>query len=77
MEIDEEKTITTIKEVRLNGSDIIDLLQSKGILPDDCTASVKFYVPGGGDYSNMSLDITNDDPVTVFCKETLRGDKND
>lgn len=32
-------------------------------------ADVFIMVPGGGDWSNMRLDVDNDNPVTITWKE--------
>jgi len=65
------KSITTTTKksitIKLTAEDIISLLASDGALPPDaydCT-EVSFDVPGGGDYSNMRLDIDRDCPVTA------------
>ena len=30
-------------------------------------------VPGGGDWSNMDLDLTEDSPIEITWKETTHG----
>jgi len=57
-------------EITLSGEDIIELInlyihvELKGAkVPSDAT--VKFSVPGGGDYSNQRVDIDKDNNVIV------------
>lgn len=54
-------------EIKLSGQDIIDLLRvsKPELFGDITTAKVTFRVPGGGDYSNMTLDIEESDPIHV------------
>jgi len=54
-------SITTTKRhtIILSGEDITELLG----VPED--ASVSFDVPGGGDWSNMTIGIDCDLPITV------------
>lgn len=39
-----------------------------GLPSDAFDMKVSVYVPGGGDWSNMDLDIDSDSPVTVSYK---------
>lgn len=57
-------TTTTTTEITIDRQDILDFLRQKfpGI-PDD--AVVEFDVPGGGSWSNMSIDISEDTPINV------------
>ncbi|OXE37512.1 MAG: hypothetical protein CGW95_00950 [Phenylobacterium zucineum] len=58
------KTKVESCELRLGEDEILALLRTSGIdVPP--TAKVTFYVPGGGDYSNETLDVDRDNPVTV------------
>lgn len=73
-----ETVVTRDHTVRLNGKDIIFLLRqelkSQGVktdLPDN--AEVEFHVPGGGDYSNCSLNVDDDNAVTVTWSEKSDG----
>lgn len=62
------KTVTTI---RLTAHDIINALNASG-QNISLAAAVTFKVPGGGDWSGMSIDITSEDPVIVeFTEETF------
>lgn len=64
-------TETTVKEsVKLTGSTIWRLVQqhiaeTTGEHSNPTSVSVIFQVPGGGDYSNMSLDLIADSSLTV------------
>lgn len=63
-----KKTVIQVEEneLRLEGLDIGMLLRSAGLIPGDQTIdSVTFRVPGGGDYSNMNVEIDADAPVIV------------
>ncbi len=53
----------------LNGADIVDLLKINGAIPREAKAEVKFRVPGGGDYSNCTLEVSDADPIVVSYKE--------
>lgn len=51
-------------KVTLAREDVIKLLRGTGCnVPED--AQVKFHVPGGGDYSNMALDVDESSPIEV------------
>jgi hypothetical protein len=58
------REVTERNEVHLTGKDIRKLLG----LSDSTTVSV--HVPGGGDWSNMDLDL--DDEVTLDIVETKK-----
>lgn len=63
LSIQKHTTTTTCHELRLAGRDIIKLLGlSYDKVPDD--AAVTVYVPGGGDWSNTTLDLSGKDPDT-------------
>lgn len=54
----------TTHRISLSGSDIYHLLREHGLdVPDN--ASVVFCVPGGGDWSNVALDVDEENPVEV------------
>lgn len=67
-------TKTTKKELVLTGDLIVSLLAPLGV-PQD--ARVVFDVPGGGDWSNTSLDVDEDNPVYVRWKEESEHDENE
>jgi hypothetical protein len=53
--------------VKLTGEDIRVILSKQGYtIPELATVTV--MVPGGGDYSGMTLDIDDDCPVVVSWK---------
>lgn len=61
------KTATTY---HLTQHDIISMLKETGRIDD--LAEIKriaFKVPGGGDYSNMVLDIDESDPIIVIVED--------
>lgn len=64
------KTTTTTIQVHtasLNHESVIEYLRSKGCdVPDN--ADVLVRVPGGGDWSNMDLEIGRDTPIFVTWK---------
>ncbi len=60
-----EKTIT----LRISGNEIISWLQKTKQMPARAeNIKVYFEVPGGGDYSNMNLDIDESSPIVVKFK---------
>lgn len=59
-----KKTTTVRIQISLSGEDILDLLKSDNFDIGTC-ADVKIIVPGGGDYSNMSIDIDEENPILV------------
>lgn len=44
--------------------------QLRAMLPDDIPVNAEIYIqiPGGGDWSNTSLDITIENPVVITWK---------
>lgn len=63
---------TKVTVYTLNGQDILDLLIHAGIIPLSDAArliQIQFDVPGGGDYSNTTIDIDNENPVAVRVTE--------
>jgi hypothetical protein len=70
MDIIETKVIRTetSKSIELGEPELRRLLEAQGVvIPADATITVQ--VPGGGDYSNMSLDIDDRTPVVVAWTE--------
>ena len=60
---------TKTQTVELAGHEILDMLRRHGIgIPEGVPVEVFVCVPGGGDYSNTSLDVDEDCPVTVRWK---------
>lgn len=60
--------VTTEKcELQLNSEDICRLLRLAGIvIPVNASdVCIDFRVPGGGDWSNATIDIDSDHPVRV------------
>ncbi len=71
----ETKTTT---QIILNNEDIIALLREAKYIPEEAIdISVIFNVPGGGDYSNMSLNIDKHDPIEVFFTTTTRDEETE
>lgn len=64
-----ERVVTNRKvELKLDHKAIIDMLNAHGFqVPDN--ANVTFDVPGGGDWSNMSLSVCAGFPITVSYEE--------
>jgi hypothetical protein len=61
-----KKTITTTTEheLALNNKDILEALHQMGyVIPDGAVAS--FFVPGGGDSSNMEIEIDDENPISI------------
>lgn len=65
------KTITTRRQIRLeiHRAHIIQMVKELGygLIPKD--ARIFVDVPGGGDWSNMELNIDDDRPVVVTWSE--------
>ncbi len=51
----------------LDGRDILQMLFKT--LPPDSEAEVTFRVPGGGDWSNSTIEIDAECPITVTVTE--------
>lgn len=63
------KTNTTVHNtVTVSGIDIFNLLIQAGMIPRDVekqNITVVFKVPGGGDYSNTSVDFIREELVEI------------
>ncbi len=54
-------TKTSSKTVyKITASDIIEALRKTGKIPKNGNCELVFCVPGGGDYSNMELDVAQE-----------------
>lgn len=58
-----EKTLV----YNLTGADLIDLLIERGMLTEAqrSNAQITFEVPGGGNWSNQTIDIDAENPITI------------
>jgi hypothetical protein len=56
------KTTTVLK---LTEKDIIEFLEFKNIALKNKIVAVEFRVPGGGDWSNTTLEISENYPIFV------------
>ena len=64
-----KRTVESEFEINLTPAEIRQMLADQGhIIP--ASASIFIRVPGGGDWSNMDLDVDKDRPVIVRWKET-------
>jgi hypothetical protein len=64
---------TTVTTKQLNAKDIVELYcASKGIDPNTVACKAVFVVPGGGDWSNQTIDL-NEHPIrlTIISEEIL------
>ncbi len=62
---------TKISVYTLDGTDIIALVKNAGvIIPEGARVDVTFRIPGGGDWSNTTLDIDSDNPIHVKVTES-------
>lgn len=65
--------VTRSCEIRLNREDLLTAVQQvfeehgNDSIPDD--AEIAFNVPGGGDWSSMSIDINDENPVVISWTE--------
>ena len=69
----ESITVETTRrvEISISGEMVIDMLRERDYtIP--VNAGVFVIVPGGGDWSNMRLDIGVDAPLTVRYEEVTR-----
>lgn len=70
----ETKSIERIvtRRLEVNGKDLIEKFIAEA--PNGAQVKVYVAIPGGGDYSNMDLDIEDDFPVHLeyTFSETLR-----
>ena len=68
---------TTAKvRIKLSGEDIIALLKAGGNIPRRAQCEAAFEVPGGGDWSHMSIEIDEDNAVTVSYEVTTTTEDN-
>jgi hypothetical protein len=70
MDISKRVDTTATTQVFLTGEDIITLLKKQGELPETVNAKATFYVPGGGDWSHMTLEIDEENRITVTYEES-------
>lgn len=64
---------TTTVTYRFTRDEVLEALCAAGLLPfngERLDAQVYVRVPGGGDYSNINLDIDADCPLVVKVTET-------
>jgi len=69
---------TTRTETRVNlrmtGKELLELLRRDGQAIPKSGVDVTVRVPGGGDWSNMNLDIDDDTPIQIsFTEITTEG----
>lgn len=71
--------VTRNCEIRLNRRDILEAvrqeLKAQGnaqAIPDN--AEIEFFVPGGADWSNISIDIDDENPVVISWTEEEAND---
>ena len=68
MELKEQAHVTRVRTLELDDAAIRWLLAHQGYeVPE--SSSIRVSIPGGGDWSNMDLDITGGTPVKVSWKE--------
>lgn len=67
------KTTTTLK---LTSYDIVELLKGSGLIPVESIAKATFLVPGGGDWSGMTVNIDSENYVSVTFEEEDRKETN-
>lgn len=56
------ETVTTYK---LTEKDLLEMLIDTGKIDKRDSVKIYFQVPGGGDYSNMALDIDEHSPIIL------------
>ena len=72
---DIKTTITTVTQttrkcqIELTGEQIAQMLRNHPAFSGiPANATISFHVPGGGDWSHMSIDIDDENPVYVEWK---------
>jgi hypothetical protein len=67
----EAKVVTTrvTKRLELTGEDIRGLLEAAADLQIPSTADIYIQIPGGGDWSNTSLDVDKKNPIVITWEE--------
>jgi hypothetical protein len=75
MAISTKKIVTTItrvdKRVEIDRHVLIEMLKQTQDIDVPKGADIYMQVPGGGDWSNMSLEVSNDQPVIITWTEML------
>lgn len=69
IQIKSEAIVTTDQKwsIELTGTMLVDMLRTAGhAIPKD--AAVSFHVPGGGDWSHMSIDVDAENPLYIEWK---------
>lgn len=68
--VTKKMSVTTEKVIAISREALITLLNNSDVSDDGIpeNASIWIKVPNGGDYSGMTLDISNDCPVFVKWK---------
>lgn len=64
IEINTVVETTSRHRVTVSGQEIVRLLKDSGVEIDD-NATVTVQVPGGGDWSNMALDLDTETTVRI------------
>lgn len=65
----------TSTSISLDDLDIVTMLKNKGEIPKViANVSIFIKIPGGGDYSNMDLEINKDCPVRIEYDEIERNE---
>jgi len=62
------RTETRIK-LKMTGKELLELLRRDGQAIPKSGVDVTVRVPGGGDWSNTSLDIDDDTPIEITFTE--------
>jgi hypothetical protein len=68
-----KKTTFTRSEttVDLTGDEVLEALAKAGLIPTNAIAVVSFQVPGGGDWSNVRIQLDEESCLTLkFATET-------
>ena len=62
------RTETRVK-LKMTGKELLELLRRDGQAIPKSGVDVSVRVPGGGDWSNTSLDIDDDTPIEITFTE--------
>lgn len=71
-------TVTETRAIELDEKKVRELLIASGIdIPIEAEVSVWFSIPGGGDWSNTNIDVTNHFPINVSWTVTKTSRDNE
>ena len=66
MKMSRRTTTKTTKEVRIEIDEetLLEMLRERFVLPDNAEVAMHIWIPGGGDWSNTKLEVS-ESPIIV------------